>query len=215
LQDLSGIFVKTSQNVFPAFLYQNPVFDTAYIRANFTTATFDDIAEKKDIFQEPDSFKVLEKAWKHAIIQHPVTYFSNRYDGFLYFLRIKNRANTPFNYYCYYTTPNEFGFEVRTNPVYNAMLWSMKKQENMWYMKPWFWALLNVVLLCFVRAIKDKKYQLTISVLGASSLFYLLPQILIFQIDTDFRYFYWNCVACLLALIILLSYRFSPKKQAA
>lgn len=214
LQDLSGIFLQTNENVFPAFLYENPAFDTAYIRANFTTATFDDIADKRNMFEDDDSIKVLEHAWKHAITQHPATYLNNRYDGFLYFLRIKNRANTPFNYYCYYTTPNQFGFKVRPNPLYNAMLSSMKKQADAWYMKPWFWALLNVVLLFCIPLVKDKKYQLAIAVLGGSSLFYLLPQIFIFQIDTDFRYFYWNCIACLLALILFLFCCFKHEKRA-
>lgn len=204
LQDLSGIFVRTNQNVFPAFLYENPAFDTAYIRAHFTTATFDDIWAK-NVFYEDDSAAVLKHSWQRAIRQNFPLYLQNRYDGFLYFLRIKNRPDIALTYYWYFSTPNSYQLEVRQNGLLEVMEQSIKLQANFIYMKPWFWLLLNILLLPFAFRMKDSRMRMPFLMLLISSLFYLLPQFFIYQIDTDFRYFYWNCLAVSLAAILLVN----------
>lgn len=204
LQDLSGIFVHTNQNVFPAFLYENPDFDTSFIRKNFTTATFDDIWEK-NVFYEDDSAAVLKRGWLTAVKQHFPVYLQNRFDGFLYFLRIKKRPGIALTYYWYFSTPNDYQFTVRRNRLLDAMENTIKLQADFVYMKPWFWLLLNVLLFPLAFLMKGNRMQVPFLALLVSPLFYLLPQFFIFQIDTDFRYFYWNCVACSLAAIMLLS----------
>lgn len=215
LQDLSGIYVKTGQNVFPSFLYQNAEFDTAYIRAHFSTASFDHIWWNKDnkhIFVLPDSIAVLQKAWLNAISKHPLTYLHNRYDGYLYFLRVKKRTDVYFDYYWYTVQPSEFNFHEPGNRVFRKMKELMKAQGRMPYMKPWFWLLLNILLLVPAFFVKGQRIFLPLLLLLLSPLLYLLPQFFVYQIDTDFRYFYWNCIACTLSGIILICVRVSPGK---
>lgn len=206
LHDLSGIFVVTHQNVFPPVLYENPGFDTGYIRKNYTTATFDDIIGNKDNVRLIDTGRDITHdlftAWVRAVKTYPVVYLSNRYDGFLHYLRIKNRG--PFYYYIYYIEPNKYGFELQDNKLADVFIKPIEMQGSMPYMKPWFWLLFNIVLLFFIRSIKDKGRKVAYVTLLSSSLLYLLPGFLIYPTNTDFRYFYWNCIACSLALCILV-----------
>ncbi|PZF74188.1 hypothetical protein [Taibaiella soli] len=213
LQDLSGIFVHTNQNVFPDFMYDPDAnFDTAYIRTHFTTATFDDIWARNMIV-DGDSVAVLKHSWQKAVKENFPLYLRNRYDGFLYFLRIKNRPNVKLTYYWFFATPNQFQFAVRHNGLLDAMERSVKLQANFIYMKPWFWLLVNVLLFPLAFRMKRGKMQLPFLMLLISSLFYLLPQFFIYQIDTDFRYFYWNCVAVSLAAILLVNGQWAKVKD--
>jgi len=214
LQDLSGIYTHTNQQVFPRFLLEEPSFDTAYIRTHFTTATFDDIWERNMVVND-DSAGVLKDYWETAVKRNFPLYLKNRYDGFLYFLRIKHRPNVDLTYYWYFVTPNNFQRSVRRNLLLDTMENTIRLQANFIYMKPWFWLLLNVLLIPLAFALKRNNMRIPFLMLLLSSLCYLLPQFFIYQIDTDFRYFYWNCVACSLAMILLLSQKLAARSYVS
>jgi len=208
LHDLSGIFVAEKQNVFPAFLFENPDFDTSYVRQKYTTATFDDIWWNQDglAFNHPavrtqQGARALQRAWQEAIGKYPVTYLSNRADGYLHYLRIKDRGNF-FAVFYPRIDANPSGLAFKGNVVSSVFIKYIWVQRNAPYMRPWFWLLVNVVLLGFTRWVKQPGHRLTYVALLLSSLLYLLASFLIYQTDTDFRYFYWNCLACGLACCV-------------
>lgn len=210
LHDLTGIFVKTNTNVFPAILYSNKGFDTAYLRTKYHPATFDDIwwnSDGKTLL--PDTSEeiktTLKNAWKDAIIHNSRIYLQNRWEGFLYYLRLKKRSDFYCNYYMnMYPDPNEFGLKVNSNNVfyklYNSML---ERQKDYFYMNAWFWFFTNFLLLLFIPIVHRQLRWCYLS-LVASGIFYKLPDFFVFQTDTDFRYFYWNSIACILAILVLV-----------
>jgi hypothetical protein len=216
LQDLTGIYVKTGVNVFPAALYNNPYFDTAALRKRYHPATFDHIWWDKDfkvtIIQHQDDFieRALFQAWEKEIFAHPLVYLKNRLDGFLYYLRIKNSGNK-FDSYFMGTVANDFGLSFHRNVVSPVFVFPVVLQQSMPYMKPWLWFFLNFLLLFFIPAFKNKSNRSGYQVLVWSGLLYLLPSFFVFQVDTDFRYFYWNCIACFLAVCILLVDRYGSR----
>ena len=71
---------------------------------------------------------------------------------------------------------------------------------------------INFVLLFFMPRVRNDFFRLCYAMLLFSSLLYMLPCFFIFQTDTDFRYFYWNCIACSLAICLLVADR---RKQTA
>jgi hypothetical protein len=208
LHDLSGVFVAEKQNVFPAFLFKNPDFDTSYIRRKYTTATFDHIwwnadgltFDHKELRTEK-GMQALQRAWREAISKYLATYLSNRADGFLYHLRIKNRDNLLQVFYPRIDA-NPLGLVFKENIVSKVFIKYIWVQRNAPYMRPWFWLLANVVLLGLIARVKQPGYRVTYGVLLLSSLLYLLASFFVYQTDTDFRYFYWNCLACSLACCV-------------
>lgn len=201
MHDLSGIYVATSENVFPEILYERiPNFDTAYIRLHYHPATFDMIWWNNDsVVIEPPAEKeintALRNAWRQAIFQYPAIYLQNRYNGFLYHLRIKNRINF-LGVYHPWVDNNKYGIVLKQTEDHIQFVEWMERNEGKIFMKPWFWLLVNILLLLPALFIKDRRYRYAIILLLLSSLLYRLPQFFIFQSDIDFRYFYWTCLIC-------------------
>ena len=208
MHDLAGIFVKTGDNVFPAMMYDKPQFDTGYIRANYLPATFDFMWWNNDgknvrPHQADRASNKLKAAWKKAVLKYPTVYLSNRWDGFLYFLRIKKRTDE-FGYSSPWVIQNEYGFVAKGRGFHEAVFAHVDMHKNMPYMRPWFWFFLNIILAGFIPLVKRKETRVLYTALVLSSLVYVLPQFFIFQIDTEFRYMYWNCIACTIALFIFI-----------
>jgi hypothetical protein len=209
LHDLTGVFIKTHKNVFPAEMYKIPGFDTGYLAKHYTPATFDDIWDNPDKVHvqvadtEESITPQLQAAWVKAIKAYPLVYLQNRYEGFLYYLRIKNRGE--FNYTIRWMEDNKYGFVFRPNIVSNLFGSPIDVQKELPYMKPWFWFFLNFILLLFIPKVRNNFLKVGYSMLLYSSLLYALPCFFIFQTDTDFRYFYWNCIACSLAICLLVA----------
>lgn len=216
LHDMAGIYVRTGKNYFPSFINEYPGFDTAYLRANYTTATLDDLYwnEEKKIFFPPlndSTGPIARKAWARSISDNPGAYLYNRWDGFLYFLRIKKRTwivtlNAVIS-------PNSFGITFKPNVVSRAFIGTIKFQSGMPYMRPWFWLIMNISILIAGFFTFDAAIRKIIFVLTTSSLLYLLPQFFVFQVDTDFRYFYWNCLSLFICVFFLAKDR-TLKKEA-
>ena len=81
------------------------------------------------------------------------------------------------------------------------------------YMKPWFWLLVNIVTLVAGFLVYNPFIKRAVFVLSLSSLLYLLAQFFIFPVDTDFRYFYWNCVSLFVSVAFLLIDRALKKQE--
>jgi len=210
LEDITGIYAKTGDSYYTPYVLTGPAFDTNRLRLGYNPATFDDLWDTHGSGELlPDmndsNVKDLQKAWEHAIIKHPFIYFNNRIDGFLYYLRIKNR--TPLHYFYPYIDPNQYGFVFKPNIISRLFLQPISFQKDMFYMHPWFWFVISFVLLFFIRGFKNKAYKQYYILLVLSGLLYLLPQFLVYQTDTDLRYFYWNCLAPALCICILIADR--------
>jgi len=211
MYDLAGIYKATSDNVFPSFLYQNPSFDTAYLRTHYVPATFDDIWWNADsIGVIPDGTEevntALKTAWLNALKRHPVAYFANHADGFLYYLRLKQRRIN-FHYYFPYACAELPGYQKGRDYCGEIPFEAISFQSFMPYMTPWFWFFLNFILLLFIPFVAKGMHRWLYVALCLSGIFYQLPSFFVYQTDTDFRYFYWNCICCSLALIILIGLR--------
>lgn len=217
--DIAGIYVTTGHAYFPAFITQHPGFDTNYIKTHFTTATLDNIwwnIDQREIFpplNEPTR-KELIKAWKRSIRENPFAYLKNRFDGFLFYLQLKQRPNAPFYYYYPYIYPNNYGFVLKPNRLRSIVAGFITANRNMPYMKPWFWLLLPFVQLVLTIRLPYGIFKKAGLCLATSSLLYLLPQFFIYQADTEFRYFYWCCIATALHTVLLITYYLSTKQSS-
>ena len=159
-----------------------------------------------------DIRQALFKAWERTILAYPGVYLRNRFDGFLYYLRIRKRNNEFINYFIG-IVPNDFGFSFHRNPISDVFVKPIVVQRSMPYMTPWFWFFLNIILLVFIPFINGSAASAGYKALTWSGIFYALPSFFVFQLDTDFRYFYWNCVACCLAVIVLAYWIVTKKKD--
>jgi hypothetical protein len=209
LHDLAGIYARTGHNYFPPFITSHPGFKADYIATHYLTATIDNIwwNQDRDILFPPlteETRPALLQAWKSALWEQPGTYLTNHYDGFLYFLQLKKRREAPFFYYYPYMHPNQFGFSFKENGVSKVVLGSVRINSRMPYMQPWCWLLVPVLLLAASLRMRAGSLKEIIVCLSLSSLLYLLPQFFIYQADTEFRYFYWNCIAASLSVVLLL-----------
>ncbi|MCB0701037.1 MAG: hypothetical protein KDC11_14390, partial [Chitinophagaceae bacterium] len=210
MHDLSGIYVETGDDVFPPELYKRlHGFDTSYIRAHFHTATNDMLWWNNDnvpMVPPPDAEMdaVLKGAWWNGIKKHPATYIANRLDGFWYYLRIKVRPQASNMTFYKWIHPNEYGLELKPNRLRDTIGRWIDNSRNLFYMQAWFWMLMNILLFIPLSRIRDKGYKYIIASLLLSSLLFRLPQVFIYQTDTDFRYFYWTCIACTFAAILIV-----------
>jgi len=215
LHDITGIYAQTGKAYYPSFLFQSPLFDTAVLRKAYHPATFDHLwvrgNDEKLIydFDNDSEVNILKQAWLQAIIQHPFAYIHNRFNGLLYYLKLKESGKP---YYAYYFNiapqPNIMGIMQAPSGFRNVFSNGIIMQKNMPYMRPWFWVLANVLLLGFLGKFRNTAAAHTYAALLFSALAYILPTFLIFPCDSDFRYFYYNAIAATLAFLILLLDRF-------
>lgn len=210
LHDLTGIYKATGENVFPSVLFHTNQLDTAYLRQKYHPATFDDIwwnGDSKILLPDTNESVTndIRQAWLGAIKEHPRVYIANRWEGFLYYLRIKKRSDFYCNYYMYmYPDPNEYGYTPRYNhffyKVYHEI---MVAQKDMFYMKAWFWLLVNLLMVLFIPLFRNKQLRFYYACIILSGVLYKLPDIFVFQADTDYRYFYWNTIVCCIGFFLL------------
>lgn len=215
--DVAGIYVATGKSYFPHFITQHPGFDSNYIKARFTSATLDNIwwnGDNKQIFPplNDQTRKQLIKEWKKSIQENTFTYLENRFDGFLYFLQLKQRPDTTFYYYYPYIYTNQFGFALKQNQVRTVVSSFIQANRHMPYMKPWFWLLLPFLQLIISIRLPFSIFKKAGICLALSSLLYLLPQFFIYQADTEFRYFYWCCISTSLHTVLLITWYHSKKR---
>jgi len=208
LQDLSGIYVKTGKNYFPSFIREYEGFDTSYLKSNFTTATIDNLYYDERISFPPltgSTRRTIHRAWINSILENPGTYLQNRWDGFLYFLHIKKRSWLVVLHA--EVSPNNLGITFKRNFISDLFLEPIRFQSWMFYMKPWFWLIVNIAIVVLAFFIYDTTIKKLVVVLSTSSFFYLGAEFFIIPVDTDFRYFYWNCLSLFISSAFLLKSR--------
>jgi hypothetical protein len=204
--DLAAMQVLSHINAFPQEIYARPGFDTAYISSHFTPATSDNLiwnSDGKTLLERTDEEAALLKAaWLKAIAQHPGAYLHNRWQIFGRFLRVKHSDNVMQT--CFRWIPaNEYGFEVKEkNFPYSWYASYMEFCKGHFYMRPWFWAVVNLLLFVFIPFIQDKGYRFIYTCLCCSALFYFVVQFAVVMNDIDFRYIYWVCLASMLAVMV-------------
>lgn len=217
MHDLSGIYKDSGKQYYPDFLTKNPAFDTSYIRKHYIYSTFDNIwwnPEHKKIIPSINSEQLtqLRASWFKAIIRHPLIYLKNRTMGFLDFLRITNSGSLLMITYNY-TEPNSFGLNYKSRKLTDNIRFLIESQRCMPYMKPWFWFLMTVLLLILVPKRLTGTIKIIVLCLACSSMFYFTLEFIVFQIDSEFRYFYWNCVSVSLSLILIATSYFSERTR--
>lgn len=207
LHDLTGIYKETGNLYFPDCVKHYEGFDSAYIRQKYIYSTFDNVwwnPDNKHVMPNPSAevMAELQTAWLNAILKHPLVYLKNRSIGFLQFLRITNSGSTLAITY-QYIHPNAFGLTFKQNAFTRLFRSYVEGQRGAPYMQPWFWLLINLVVIFLAK--KERFYPDRYLTLGLaySSLLYIALEYIVFQADTEFRYFYWNCVALSLAILIL------------
>lgn len=212
LHGITGIYVAAGENYFPDTLLRYKGFDTTLLKKYYTPATFDDIVEKDTLIKIPEAINYIvptKAAWIRAVRKHPLVYLANRFDGYLYFLRIKVRDSSELTTLFPWIDDNKYGFTVDEEaPLYLLYNGAIEVQSPMPYMQPWFWMLLNILLLLAIRRIRNTALRQGFAVLVISGIFYQALMFWVFPIDTDFRYFYWNCIGCSLAICLWIADRF-------
>lgn len=212
--DLNDFFVKTHKNVYPAVMYKNPDFDTAYIRDHYDPADVTSIfwnADKKNIISETTLDKnttdELQKALVHAVKDSPILYLKNRWEIYLYFLMIKKESRLHYMYYFAWMQPNNFGLKINENFLYVLYCKYMGNSEHKIYFQVWFWIFLNVVLFPAGIFIKNYSYKFFYMCIIFSGFLYTLPQFIISNLVADFRYIYWSCFTCTVAVLVIIADR--------
>ncbi|MES2133681.1 MAG: hypothetical protein V4506_15130 [Bacteroidota bacterium] len=207
MHDLSGIYVETNKLCFPDFIKNYPRFDTLYLKQNYHYSTFDNIwwnSDHKYLLPAVNdtTIKELRNYWLHTIADNPLVYLKNRTKGYLAFLRITTSESSLCNMYPY-IHPNSYGLVRKSNFLSKTIIPLLNAQSDTFYMKPWFWFLFNI-LIFFAAFIKRLAFiKPIILTLSLSGLFYLGFEFFVFQVDTDFRYFYWNCISEFLVFILI------------
>jgi hypothetical protein len=204
--DLTGIYYATGDVCFPDFVKQYAGFDTAYLRKNYRYNTFDNIWWNNDgkVLMpnvDADQVKQMRNAWLKSIVRHPAAYFKNKTHGFLNFLRITDSGSQLATFYPM-THPNNFGFTFTPNRLSNFFIRKIEKRSRDYYMQPWFWCILNILLFAIVFFRRLAWLRPPVLTLCLSSLIYILFEFFVFPADTEFRYFYWNCIALTLAWLL-------------
>lgn len=209
MHDLAGIAVKTGTNPFPQGIYEDTAgLNINYIKNNYHPATFDMIWWNNDTVnikprKSEDAVQVLRNAWWMAIKQYPGIYVRNRWEGFLFHLRVKKRTES-YNNYHIWVQDNEYGIGHHPGALYKIFDNWIGRHKYAFYMQAWFWMAANILLFLPAILVKEKRFRGAVILLLLSSLLYRLPQFFIFQVDTDFRYFYWTCLTCTLATFYMV-----------
>lgn len=217
MHDLAGIYVKTGDNVFPSVDFAvEPGFDTAYIRQHYHSSSYDPIWWNKDKKNmQPVHTDAMHKhicrAWWQAVSSNPGVYLANKFDGFLYHLRLKNSGSQLVTWYAWVDW-NRFGIPHKDFYLKDSFKAWMGRFRYSFFMRPWFWFFLNIALFFPAAKIREVSLKRLTLCLLSSSLLLRLPQFFIFQTDTDFRYFYWTCIACTLVLWLLAKNRYDQHK---
>jgi hypothetical protein len=208
LHDLTGISVKTGEWQFPSYVKDRETFDTAYLRRNWVCYTFDNIWWNNDnvrIQQElsPDELEDLKGFWRRTMLRHPFTYLKIKLNGYLYFLRLKDSGH-PITIVYPETYPNNLGFTYTQNRLARGLTKYISYQAEFPYMKPWFWLFLNALLIVAALFRRTSRKELTLCILF-SSLLYFGIHFFVFPAETEFRYFYWNCLSVTIGAVLMLA----------
>lgn len=208
LLDVAGITQLSGQNYIPACLTQDTVFDSGYVMAHYTPATFDDIYWAPVNVIPPPTAELndcVTAAWKKAIREHPALYLKNRSEGFLNYLRIKKRFKNEeyWNVNIEIDPNNPEGLTIQPNKARDAFKTVYDKLSLAYFFDTWLWLVLNIGLFVFTVSRYRKTGAVSLKILACvqlSAILYLLSQFPIYQHDRYFRYNYWNVFVLILTI---------------
>lgn len=223
LQDITGISKQTGTDYLSDCLASQPGYRKDTVMALYHPASFDHIYWPVQGKNVPDPTAEIVSCtgvqWKKALIQHPMVYLSKRWEGYLYFLKIKKRFE-PYDYWntAYWVDPNNpINLVCPQNPAANFL------DKKVWrhlgktpFFDGWFWLLLNTGGFVFflLRYRRSKNYTDKVMLcLQLSAIIYMLSQFPVFQHDRDFRYHYWNVLAFAIGFAFLFSDRLNFWKK--
>jgi hypothetical protein len=218
LHDLTGLSLRTKELLFPELITRWPKFDTAYIFKKYEITTFDNIwwnSDQKKLFPglNEDEHTQLRDYWRRTIMKHPNHYLRLKSEGFLYFLRMKDSGSDLMIMYPYIAN-NNFGFSYTFNRISQRLFSSIERRKDAFYMKPWFWCIVHVILMAFLLLPRLKNFRTLLLILNTSALFYLGIHFFVYPADTEFRYFYWYSLCLSLASLFTLAALLYPTRGA-
>jgi dolichol-phosphate mannosyltransferase len=197
LHDLSGISKETGHNYFPPRVskeYNVNIIIKKYSPDDVGTILWGE--GDNFTFQNIDKTSLFH-AWKNAISENPKIYLNIRLLHFKSLLRIDNT-----NIYSIWTSVHRDKYKkikitYKQNILYKLIHRYVHAFKNSFIFTGWFWLLCSCILILFW-----KRYQLS-SVLGMSSVLYILPYFFIGQAP-DFRYIYLSIMLVVLASLFML-----------
>ncbi|MCD6065077.1 MAG: hypothetical protein K0R82_2988 [Flavipsychrobacter sp.] len=223
LLDIIGVSKLSGQDYMPACISSFEGYNKAKIDSMYSPATIDHIYWPYDnvlMLPEPDheNNDCVAGAWKQAIKEHPGLYLKNRFEGFLYYLKIKRRLpsleykNTSIYVVRHPGIPIDDSHTKMTTRLLG--LWTRLDKVRMF--DGWFWLLANTVLTAvFVVKYARGKYYLhkILALAQLSAIAFTLGTLLVYQIDVDFRYHYWNVFAFVIGCLYLFRDTILGKKR--
>ncbi len=206
--DLTGLSMRTGKLLFPPEITSWKGFDTAYLFSHYNLMSFDNIWWNPDHKQIlPDltaaQHKDLQSFWRSTIIRNLPSYLKMKYEGSLYFMKIRESGNGMMVMYPY-IYPNNFGFKLPPNAWRDKLFYKIEVRMHAWYMVPYYWLIINLIFLVLALLPVFKGYRELLLVLATSALFYLMIHFLVYPADTELRYFYWYSLCTSLSVIFTI-----------
>ncbi len=223
LLDITGISKHTGVNYLPASITHTAVFDSARLMQMYTPVTFDNIywnegETKPAMIPGPDEAlnNDVAAAWKKAVWEHPFIYLENRWEGFLYYLRIHHRFKPAeyWNVTLKVAPENPMHFHKPHNS--HSSRFALMFLDDTVFFDPWFWLVLNIGFLIYYYIQFRKKRCMackTIALIQLSGVLYMLSQFPVYQHDRDFRYNYWNVIVFMIGIVYAIGKPAGIKKE--
>ncbi|MCC2597696.1 hypothetical protein LKR43_15280 [Pusillimonas sp. MFBS29] len=136
------------------------------------------------------------RTWMQAIRHHPLAYAEHRLNVFGSFLRI----GTESSYWARYPgiDNNDLGIVHPQQPLFQAFQHYIGSVEDAFFMRPWFWLLLNIIAIPILWRRRAGAIDVAAGAVALGGTTYIMTY-LIFGIASDFRYAYWAIMAALFA----------------
>ncbi|NYT57991.1 hypothetical protein H0A65_03540 [Alcaligenaceae bacterium] len=132
------------------------------------------------------------RSWMRAVSHHPLAYAEHRLTVFASFLRI----GTESSYWARYPgiDQNNYGITHPQQPLFQAFQQYISAVEDAFFMRPWFWLLLNIIAIPVLLRRHAGAMHLAAGAIALGGTTYIMTY-LVFGIASDFRYAYWAIMA--------------------
>ena len=216
--DLTGLSMRSRKLLFPPEIKSWKGFDTAYLFSHYQLMSFDNIwwnPDHKQILPNLTELqhKSLQAYWRAAILSYLPQYLKMKYEGSLYFIKIRESGNGMMIMHPY-IKQNNFGFKLEPNSLRDKFFYRIEVRQYAWYMVPWYWMMINLLFLLLAFLPKLRTHRELLMVLACSALFYLIVHFFVYPADTELRYFYWYSLCTSLSVIFTISCWFLPREKS-
>lgn len=140
------------------------------------------------------------RSWMQAVSHHPLAYAEHRLTVFGSFLRL----GTESSYWARYPgiDQNDLGITHPQQPLFHVFQQYISAVEDAFFMRPWFWLLLNIIAIPVLWRRRAGTTDLAAGAIALSGTAYIMTY-LIFGIASDFRYAYWAIMAALFSWTLI------------